>query len=120
MSSHSSRRASSRTAATEAFESAGSLAEAASAPAEPAGSGMWRGFSGHFNRQQPLGAHIRYTEWLPRRFRERLRRLRAEVEEEAHHEQILIALRGAAAVDERRLAREVVAIFDSPDEVVSR
>src|SRR5215831_14917484 len=94
MSSHSSRRASLRTAAMEVIESAGRLVEVASAPAEPAGSGMGREFSGH-----SVGSHSAiYTLHrvaAPAPFRLTLRRLRAEVVEEAHDEQLLVLLRDA-------------------------
>src|SRR5262245_19956400 len=118
MSSHSSRRAVSRTAATEVLECAGWLVEVASAPAGPAGSGMGRGFSGHFG-----GSHsvpIRYTEWPLAPCRETLRRLHAEVVEEADDEQLLVLLRRPGAVRERGLVREVAAVLDAPDEIVGR
>src|SRR5215471_13937719 len=68
-----------------------------------------------------MGAlHIRYTEWRGPVRTDPILQLRAEVEEEAEEDHLLILLRQPVVVDERRLVREVTDILDAPHEIVRR
>src|SRR5215472_1974651 len=74
--------------------------------------GCWRRGPWLVPAGSDLGAlHIRYTEWRAPVWIDPILELRAEVEEEAEDDLLLIRLGHAVVVNERRFVREVTAVL---------